>query len=220
VVLFDHDRHIREQGKDESCAKCHHLLKPLDEATSCAECHRDMFLKTMIFDHEAHQQRQGGNKGCEKCHPQNAPKSAKTVKVCAECHTTMEVKGARISIQTKGPDRLKYAGGYADAMHGLCVNCHDEKAKEYISKRKAGKPRLSERGLPLTEAEWISKERLHFCPTCHRELQYTKDPIPAIVFPPQESKETVVPLFLDRRTSATGMNSPAGQLFSPEVRKP
>jgi len=220
VVLFDHDRHIREQGKDESCAKCHHLLKPMDEATSCAECHRDMFLKTSIFDHEAHQRRQGGNKGCEKCHPQNTPKSAKTVKVCTECHTTMEVKGSRVTIQTKGPERLKYAVGYADAMHGLCVKCHEEKAKEYIAKRKAGKPRLSEQGLPLTEAEWISRERLYFCPTCHRELQYTKDPIPAIVFPPKESKETAVPLFLDRQTSATEKNRVAGPVVSPEVREP
>ena len=199
VVVFDHDRHIREQGRDESCVKCHHLLKPMDEATSCAECHRDMFLKTSIFNHDAHQRRQGGNKGCEKCHPQNDPKSAKTVKVCTECHTTMMVKGSRVTLQTKGADRLKYAVGYADAMHGLCVPCHTEKAKEYQEKRLAGKPRISPEGSPMTEAEWVSKERLQFCPTCHRELHYTKDPIPTIILPPRERKEGAVPLFLDMR---------------------
>jgi Ni/Fe-hydrogenase subunit HybB-like protein len=198
VVVFDHDRHIREQGKEDSCVKCHHLLKPMDEATSCSECHRDMFLKTLIFRHEAHQRRQGGNKGCEKCHPRNDPKSAKTAKECTECHTTMVVKGSRVTIQTKGPDRLKYAVGYADAMHGLCVPCHAEKAKEYEKNRLAGKPRISPEGSPLTEAEWVSKERLPFCPTCHRELHYTQDPIPTIILPPQKRKEGTMPLFLDR----------------------
>lgn len=220
VVLFDHDRHIREQGKNDSCARCHHLLNPLDEATSCAKCHRDMFLKTLIFDHAAHQRRQGGNKGCEKCHPRNLPKSANTIKVCTECHTAMEVKGSRVTIQTKGPDRLKHAVGYTDAMHGLCIKCHKEKAEEYIAKREAGNPRVSEQGFPLTEAEWIYKERLHFCPTCHRELQYTKDPIPAILFPLRESEEMVVPLFLDRKSSTMEKNLAAGQVFPPEARKP
>jgi Ni/Fe-hydrogenase subunit HybB-like protein len=208
VVVFDHDRHIREQGREESCVKCHHLLKPMDEATSCAECHRDMFLKTLIFDHEAHQRRQGGNKGCEKCHPRNKPKSAKTVKECTECHTTLMPKGSRVTIQTKGPDRLKYAVGYADAMHGLCVPCHTEKAKEYEKKRLAGEPRISPEGSPLTEAEWVSKERLHFCPTCHRELRYTKDPIPKIILPPKERKEGAVPLFLDLGPRREGTGRP------------
>jgi Ni/Fe-hydrogenase subunit HybB-like protein len=198
VVVFDHERHIREQGKEDSCVKCHHLLKPLDEATSCAECHRDMFLKTSIFNHEAHQRRQGGNKGCEKCHPRNEPKSSKTTKPCTECHTTMMAKGSRVTVQTKGADRLKYAVGYADAMHGLCVPCHTEKAKEYEKNRLAGKPRISPEGSLLTEAKWVSKERLPFCPTCHRELLYTQDPIPTIILPPQKRKEGAVPLFLDR----------------------
>jgi len=221
VVVFDHDRHIREQGREESCVKCHHLLKPMDEATSCAECHRDMFLKTLIFDHDAHQRRQGGNKGCEKCHPRNKLKSAQTVKECTECHTTLMVKGSRVTVQTKGADRLKYAVGYADAMHGLCVPCHAEKAKEYEKKRLAGKPRTAPDGSPLTEAEWISKERLHFCPTCHRELQYTKDPIPRIILPPKERKEGAVPLFLDMRPPPERKQTAAfGQTDLPGRKEP
>jgi Ni/Fe-hydrogenase subunit HybB-like protein len=204
AVLFDHDKHIRKQGGNESCVKCHHMQKPMDEATSCAECHRDMFLKTLIFDHVFHEKKQGGNKGCEKCHKKNEPKSAQTAKVCTECHKNMEAKGSRITIQTKGPDRLKFAVGYMDAMHGLCVSCHKEKAGEYREKRLAGKPRVSAEGIPMTEEEWISKERLNFCPTCHRELHYTKDPIPTIVLPPRETKEGPVPLFLEKKSSSTG----------------
>jgi hypothetical protein len=215
AVLFDHDKHIREQGGNESCVKCHHMAKPMDEATSCAECHRDMFLKTLIFDHAFHEKKQGGNSGCEQCHKRNEPKSPQTAKVCTECHKTMEVKGSRITIQTKGPDRLKFAVGYREAMHGLGINCHKEKAKEYREKRLAGKPRLSADGAPLTEKEWISKERLYFCPTCHRELHYTKDPIPTIILPPKGSKDVPVPLFLEERLS-----SPEGRAANSQPSKP
>jgi len=204
AVLFNHDKHIREQGANESCVKCHHMVKPMDEATSCAECHRDMFLKTLIFDHAFHEKRHEGNKGCEKCHKRNEPKSPQTTKVCTECHKAMEAKGSRITIQTKGPDRLKFTVGYKDAMHGLCVSCHKEKAGEYRKKRLAGKPRVSAEGIQMTEEEWISKERFYFCPTCHRELHYTKDPIPTIILPPEESKEGPVPLFLEKRPSSAG----------------
>jgi len=220
AVLFDHDKHIREQGENESCAKCHHMLKTMDEGTSCAECHRDMFLKTLIFNHAFHERKQEGNKGCEKCHKRNEPKSPETVKACTECHTTMVVKDSRITIQTKGPDRLKFAVGYKDAMHGLCVNCHKEKAEEYKEKRLAGKPRISAEGKSMSEAEWISKERLYFCPTCHRELQYTKDPIPTIILPPKESKEASIPLFLERRIFSAGENGVMGRTSSPGRKKP
>ena len=178
-------------------------------------------LKAMIFDHEAHQRRQGGNKGCEKCHPRNKPKSAQTVKECTECHTTMMAKGSRVTIQTRGADRLKYAVGYADAMHGLCVPCHAEKAKEYEKKRLAGELRISSDGSPLTEAEWVLKERLHFCPTCHQELRYTKDPIPTIILPPKKRGKAAVPIFLDMEPSPKGDRTAAlGQTDLPGRKKP
>ncbi len=220
VVLFDHDRHIRDQGRNESCIKCHHMLKPMDEATSCVECHRDMFRKTFIFDHERHQKKHGGNKGCEKCHKRNGFKSAATVKACTECHTTMVPKGSRVTIRTKGVDRLKFALGYADAMHGLCVSCHKEKAREWEQKRLAGKPRRNSEGGPMTEAEWLSKERLHFCPTCHRELHYTKDPIPRIILPPRDVKGKSVPLFLDLRSSPAGPRTAMQRKSSPRRDAP
>lgn len=217
AILFDHEKHIRQNGGNDSCAQCHHMLKPMDEATSCAECHRDMFLKTSIFDHSLHQKRQGGNRGCEKCHKRDEPKSPETAKACSECHTTMEVKGSRITIQTQGPERWKWAVGYKDAMHGLCVNCHKEKAEGYEARRSAGKPRISAEGNPISEAEWIAKERLHFCPTCHRELEYTQDPIPAIRIP---AKRSSVPFFLERREPPGSAKGLAGETLSSKGKKP
>jgi hypothetical protein len=75
--------------------------------------------------------------------------------------------------------------------------------------------------LPLTEAEWVSKERLPFCPTCHREVHYTKDPIPTIILPPRARKEGAMPLFLDmgpRREGAGG--SAFGQTRLPGRKEP
>jgi Ni/Fe-hydrogenase subunit HybB-like protein len=220
VVLFNHDRHIRDQGGKESCIKCHHMLKPMDEATSCAECHRDMFLKTFIFDHERHQKKHGGNKGCKKCHKRDDFKSAATAKACTECHTTMVPQGSRVTIRTKGVDRLKFAPGYADAMHGLCISCHKEKAREWEQRRLAGKPRVNAEGTPMTEAEWLSKKRLHFCPTCHRELHYTKDPIPRIILPPRDGQGGSVPLFLDLQSSPARTKTAVQQKSSPRREEP
>jgi len=86
------------------------------------ECHRDMFLRTSIFNHDFHQEKLGGNKGCGKCHGESGFKSAAEAKPCTECHTAMAPQGSRVAIRTKGPDRLKFAAGYVDAMHGLCIS--------------------------------------------------------------------------------------------------
>ena len=50
VVLFDHDNHAERLGGDRSCETCHHLTKPLDENTSCFECHQDK-EGTFVFEH-------------------------------------------------------------------------------------------------------------------------------------------------------------------------
>ncbi|MBW2146422.1 MAG: Ni/Fe-hydrogenase cytochrome b subunit [Deltaproteobacteria bacterium] len=197
AVIFDHSKHIREHGKAESCVKCHHMQKPMDQATSCSECHRDMFLKTLIFNHSFHERKLGGNKGCEKCHEKDHPKAAEYVKACEKCHTKMAAKGSRISLKTKGLDRFKFAVGYADALHELCIACHKEKAMEYKEKRLL-EERLVSIGSPrVAEPERIAQERLHFCPTCHRELHYTNDPVPEIILPKKENRERSIPVFLE-----------------------
>jgi len=203
AVIFDHNKHIRENGKAESCVKCHHMQKPMDQATSCSECHRDMFLKTQIFNHLFHEEKLGGNRGCEKCHDIKYPNSAENAKTCEKCHTKMISEGTRITIKTKGRDRLKYAVGYDDAMHGLCIPCHQEKAKEFKEKR-LREEKLASEISPDLKAERLAKERLHFCHTCHKELHYSKDPIPTIILPKSEGAGSSVPLFLDAKQSLEG----------------
>ena len=48
LTLFDHQGHEDRLGEEESCAKCHHMNMPLDRATSCHECHRDMYEPSIM----------------------------------------------------------------------------------------------------------------------------------------------------------------------------
>jgi Ni/Fe-hydrogenase subunit HybB-like protein len=144
VVLFDHDDHAERLGGDRSCETCHHLTKPLDENTSCYECHTDMYESRSIFDHDLHQVSLGGNDGCAQCHSDgDEVKSYDTVTECTECHQG-EIAGA--AFIEAPPARWGDAVGYMDAMHTLCVECHEREA--------------------LT-APGQSPEDLNQCMTCH-----------------------------------------------------
>ncbi len=126
VVLFDHDDHARRLGGERSCETCHHLTKPLDENTSCSECHRDMFEARSVFDHDIHAAKLGGNEGCTECHTGgDQVKSYETITECSDCHRN-EI--ARRSFLEAPEDHWKEAVGYVDAMHGLCVECHEREA--------------------------------------------------------------------------------------------
>ncbi|MFH1763882.1 MAG: NrfD/PsrC family molybdoenzyme membrane anchor subunit [Gemmatimonadota bacterium] len=125
VVLFDHDDHAERLGEERFCETCHHLTKPLDENTSCFECHRDMYEPRSVFDHELHVERLGGNEGCVECHSDGAEvKSYETITECSECHQEEIAKRAFLEAPER---RWGDAVGYMDAMHGLCVECHDRK---------------------------------------------------------------------------------------------
>jgi hypothetical protein len=50
--------------------------------------------------------------------------------------------------------------GYAEAMHGLCVECHDQQVKDGLVKDEKGEP----------------KEDLAWCATCHRGTVQVLDP--------------------------------------------
>jgi Ni/Fe-hydrogenase subunit HybB-like protein len=129
-VLFDHEMHIDEQGnRDESCVKCHHMKKPGEKVSMCVDCHKDMYLAVDIFDHETHAKKMGGNKGCAECHTDPAAqKTRATAKSCDSCHEDMRPSGTFVQIE-KGRQSTM-APGYLDAMHGLCVSCHErEKSK-------------------------------------------------------------------------------------------
>jgi Ni/Fe-hydrogenase subunit HybB-like protein len=136
VVLFDHDDHAERLGGDRSCETCHHLTKPLDQNTSCAECHRDMYEPVSVFDHALHVHRLGGNQGCVDCHTGDTTvKSYETITECSDCHRNDIVQRAFIEAP---PPHWGEAVGYMDAMHGLCVECHDREARLAPDQRPEG----------------------------------------------------------------------------------
>ncbi|MFC1791502.1 NrfD/PsrC family molybdoenzyme membrane anchor subunit [Gemmatimonadota bacterium] len=144
VVLFDHDDHAERLGGDRSCETCHHLTKPLDENTSCFECHRDMYEARSTFDHDLHAESLGGNQGCVECHTgESEVKSYETITECSECHRNEIASRAFVE---PPPNRWGDAVGYMDAMHTLCVECH-------------------EREVLTSQPE--TPENLNRCMTCH-----------------------------------------------------
>jgi hypothetical protein len=105
-----------------------------------------MYLETDIFDHNYHIEAEGGNKGCIKCHTDPAKeKNRDTSLQCSECHKSMEVNGSFINL----PDNWKgIAAGYMQAMHGLCLKCHEEQEKAAGKQYRTG---------------------ISSCATCHKE---------------------------------------------------
>lgn len=144
TVVFPHAAHIDRIGK-KRCYTCHHLNKPGDQGTPCTECHRDMYLPTVIFDHGAHIRfSEKGNRSCKDCHPPAGPQVRATAKKCSECHER--------DMMTKNPLVPRFetesAPGLRVAMHKLCVNCH---------RREAVRPELN-------------KPDLFRCVSCHRTI--------------------------------------------------
>ena len=122
-VSFKHDFHKTKLGGDGSCGKCHHLDKPNDMFTACYKCHSDMTLDTDIFDHSVHTRKNGGNDSCTNCHTDPAKaRWENNAKACHECHE----KDMRMSAPASGSRFNSRAPSYADAMHGMCLNCHRE----------------------------------------------------------------------------------------------
>jgi len=125
-VVFPHDLHETALGGKASCASCHHAVLPFSRQSACAECHRDMYSPTDTFDHQSHVARLGGDAGCARCHPDTGlAKTRASATPCRTCHVTMQVAGSRVR-----PERQDgIAASYLDAMHGLCIDCHEERMK-------------------------------------------------------------------------------------------
>ena len=149
-VPFTHDDHVLALGGREACRLCHHQNMAFDQNTACGQCHRDMYETSDTFDHRWHVQKLGGNNACIVCHQNDfARKRRDHALACAQCHGDMVVQG---SIIPRAPGGLKgKAPGYMDAMHGLCIRCHAQLAKEQ----------------PEKYAEFDR------CDVCHREFQDT-----------------------------------------------
>lgn len=126
LALFDHKAHEERVGTDQ-CGTCHHLNLPLDQASSCSSCHRDMYAGTSLFDHEAHEAALGGEDGCVECHEGARVKSYETATACSECHHPATATDA---VLDPPDDHWADAPGYMEAMHGLCVECHERTVAE------------------------------------------------------------------------------------------
>jgi Ni/Fe-hydrogenase subunit HybB-like protein len=127
-VLIDHKAHEARLENDRSCGVCHHINKPFDRNTACFECHRDMYEPTSTFSHTSHVEQLEGNASCIQCHENTAvEKSAETAVPCAECHADLV---SPLSFVAAPDDRWQAAVGYMEAMHGLCVSCHETKLAE------------------------------------------------------------------------------------------
>lgn len=133
LVLFPHEAHTRKLGDRESCGICHHLSVPFELNSSCSRCHSDMYSSTDMFNHQSHVTKLGGSAGCVRCHATAAQvKTRQTSTACTECHP--EVKGSHQMIPSSARGRQGFVVGYMDAMHGLCVRCHEDKVKEEPSR--------------------------------------------------------------------------------------
>ena len=128
AVLFDHAGHGDRLGGDRGCAICHHLNMPFNRGTRCYECHRDMYGSTSVFDHGFHVTALGGNPGCAKCHPAEAAvKSYATTTTCVECHRSQPAANPIIAPPS---EVWQAAPSYMDAMHELCIKCHQRQLAE------------------------------------------------------------------------------------------
>jgi hypothetical protein len=166
-VRFDHRRHEEKLGLEESCDQCHHLVKPMDQDTPCSCCHRDMWSATDIFDHDAHArelERFGARDACAACHPGGGePRSLETASSCTVegCHhreLALYREGSRV--QPVDVTRTRLAAGYMDAMHGLCIDCHEERASE-LGRPHHGDCATCHHNAPGTEAAVVAHLRRH-----------------------------------------------------------
>jgi len=149
-VLFEHKSHEDRLGGQAACGLCHHRNVPLDLATSCSLCHRDMFEATDTFSHARHETALGGRESCATCHVEpDVPKNRTAAKACDDCHHPSRPDSTLVRVTFDLPTGV--APGYADAMHGLCLQCH------------------------LREDEAGGEPNLGQCATCHRNRFDDKD---------------------------------------------
>ena len=103
---------------------------------SCDECHSSVPGSTSLSDRLL-----PDHDSCVDCHDVDDDDE------CETCHKNMVVQGSRIDPPEKGMTGI--APGYMDAMHGLCIACHEEKHKKE----------------PARFGKWFAT-----CANCHRDV--------------------------------------------------
>ncbi len=122
AVTFKHLMHTEKLGGEASCDRCHHMNLPMDETSACSDCHRLMFQPYDAFRHDWHASPSGANISCGRCHREGTHKNEENVVSCDTCHQNLIPPAALIKV-----DQYT-AMSYVDAMHGLCVTCHNQQA--------------------------------------------------------------------------------------------
>jgi cytochrome c553 len=87
-----------------------------------------MFAPTNTFDHARHVAKLDGNRSCVRCHDREGEQKLLKTKPCAACHESETPMMARNEVVKKFTSGS--AAGYKDAMHGMCIPCHRERAKD------------------------------------------------------------------------------------------
>jgi Ni/Fe-hydrogenase subunit HybB-like protein len=128
-VAFAHDKHVETTGGKDKCVVCHHMNLPGDKQSGCYQCHGQMYTSQDAFRHDWHADPNGAKLACVQCHTPGDERNAKSAKQCKDCHSDLIPAGAAVVVDNY------YAPPYADAMHRLCVTCHQQKATEIEGKQ-------------------------------------------------------------------------------------
>ncbi len=123
-VAFPHQRIATKLGGETSCVKCHHMNLPRDKSSGCYECHQDMYLSSDAFRHAWHSSPTGARLSCGQCHDPGRPREAASAKQCTACHKDLIPAGSTVQV------KHYHAVGYVQAMHELCIGCHNQLAKQ------------------------------------------------------------------------------------------
>lgn len=139
-VAFKHAFHSEQLGFE--CGTCHHMTLPGDKGTGCYYCHDMAYAPGDAFKHDWHASSAGADRRCFDCHDQSMPKSAESAKGClaSDCHAAGDnqifatdiVSWSSFADMKSKADELDYVNtrSYADAMHGLCIGCHQKVASD------------------------------------------------------------------------------------------
>jgi Ni/Fe-hydrogenase subunit HybB-like protein len=150
-VSFKHENHGQRGDAKAPCVECHHMNLPRDRNSACSRCHSDMYRRVDAFRHDWHASPTGARLACIQCHRAGEVRTAASAKNCASCHKDLVPAGATIKI------KQYRAVSYVQAMHELCIGCHQKAAREQ------------------------SKPELARCAMCHKERRSPVD-APGLAF--------------------------------------
>ncbi len=122
-VKFPHQAHVSRIGKNK-CGNCHHLNLPGYKINGCWECHSNMYSRSDFFKHDRHASNRSANIKCNDCHKRGVFRDAQSAERCTVCHKTYKFTNAELN-----NDKNYYIMSYTDALHKLCVSCHQKNSK-------------------------------------------------------------------------------------------